>query len=103
MLRSRGYEVKTVGTGEAGVEAARQLKPDVIIMDVVMPGLNGFEATRMLNRDHDTATIPVIILSTKNGESDRVWGLRQGASDYLFKPVSKDDLLCCVDAVLENV
>jgi twitching motility two-component system response regulator PilH len=102
MLRSRGYEVKTVGTGEAGIEVARQLKPDVIIMDVVMPGLNGFEATRMLTRDHDTATIPVIILSTKNGESDRVWGLRQGASDYLFKPVSKDDLLCSVDAVLEN-
>ena len=94
--------METAITGEAGIEAARRLKPDVIIMDVVMPGLNGFEATRMLSRDHNTATIPVIILSTKNGESDRVWGMRQGASDYLFKPVSRGDLLSSVDAVLES-
>lgn len=94
--------MKTASTGEDGIEVARQLRPDVIIMDVVMPGLNGFEATRLLARDQDTADIPVIMLSTRNGESDRVWGLRQGASDYLFKPVSRDDLLCSVDAVLEK-
>jgi len=102
MLGADGHEVKSAITGEAGIELARQLKPDVIIMDVIMPGLNGFEATRVLVRDHDTASIPIIILSTKNAESDRVWGLRQGASDYLFKPVSREDLLSSVNAVLES-
>ena len=103
MLRADGYYVETADTAEKGIDTARSLKPDVIIMDVVMPGLNGFEATRLLSREADTADIPIIMLSTRNGESDKVWGLRQGAMDYLFKPVSKADLISSVESVLEHV
>ncbi|MFK7853716.1 MAG: PleD family two-component system response regulator [Granulosicoccus sp.] len=102
MLRAEGHEVSIATSGEEGIDSARRLQPDIIIMDVVMPGLNGFEATRLLAREDDTANIPVIILSTRQGESDRLWGLRQGAYDYLCKPVSKPELLSSVDAALEK-
>lgn len=102
MLRAEGHDVLTATSGEDGIESARRLQPDIIIMDVVMPGLNGFEATRLLARENATAGIPVIILSTRQSESDRLWGLRQGAHDYLSKPVSKQALLSSVDAALEK-
>ena len=79
---------------------AKNHRPDVVLMDVVMPRLNGFQATRMLSRDPDTASIPVIIVTTKDQETDMTWGLRQGAKHYLVKPVSPKELLSKVDEVL---
>ena len=75
------------------LEKARTEKPDLILMDVVMPGMNGFQATRAITRDEATRNIPVLICTTKAQETDRIWGLRQGAADYLVKPVQADELL----------
>ncbi|MEE9320953.1 MAG: response regulator [Granulosicoccus sp.] len=100
ILRKSGHDVRVAITGEEGMDMARQAQPDVILMDIVMPGVNGFEATRLLQRDRVTADIPVIMLSTKDQETDRIWGLRQGAIDYLVKPVSRQNLLRSVDSAL---
>ncbi len=99
-LEKSGYKVEVSSSGEDGLEKARQLKPDLIIMDVVMPGINGFQATRQLHRDQETTEIPIIIVTTKAQESDKVWGMRQGASEYLVKPVQAKELIGAVRAVL---
>ena len=78
---------------------ARQSKPDLILMDVVMPGLNGFQATRAISRDPETKAIPVIMCTSKSQETDRIWGLRQGARNYIVKPVRRDDLLAKIAAL----
>ncbi|WP_050395013.1 response regulator, partial [Pseudomonas aeruginosa] len=83
-----------------GLFLARQEKPDVVLMDIVMPGLNGFQATRQLTKDAETSAIPVIIVTTKDQETDKVWGKRQGARDYLTKPVDEETLLKTINAVL---
>ncbi len=93
ILEKNGYEVLTASSGEEGIQTARQALPDLVLMDVVMPGLNGFQATRQLTKSAETGTIPVIICTTKDQDTDRVWGLRQGARDYLTKPVSEGDLI----------
>ena len=93
ILRRAGHEVETCDSGEDAVTRAKALLPDVILMDVVMPGLNGFQATRMIARDEATRHIPVIICTTKSQETDKIWGLRQGARDYVVKPVAAADLL----------
>jgi twitching motility two-component system response regulator PilH len=100
MLEKNGHQVITAGNGEEGVQAAKDNHPDLILMDVVMPGLNGFQATRQLSRDTLTRDIPIIIVSTKSQETDRVWGMRQGARDYLTKPVAEADLMAKVSALL---
>jgi twitching motility two-component system response regulator PilH len=92
-LVKAGFRVETASNGEQGVEMARRLRPDLILMDVIMPVLNGFQATRMLHRDEATADIPVIMVTTKDQQTDRTWGLRQGAVDYLVKPVDTTELL----------
>ena len=99
-LSQAGYRVESAADGGEGVEMARRLKPDAIIMDVIMPTLNGFQATRMLHRDAETAAIPIIIVTTKDQPTDRTWGLRQGAVDYLVKPVAPAELLRVVRSVL---
>jgi len=93
LLSSHGYEVITADSGEEGIAKARSELPDLILMDVVMPGLNGYQATRTLTRDEATRHIPVIVCTTKGQETDKIWGLRQGAQDYLVKPVNGQDLL----------
>ena len=93
LLRKRGYEVLTVDSGESAIERAKTDLPDLILMDVVMPGLNGFQATRAITREERTKHIPVIICTTKDQETDKIWGLRQGAKDYMIKPVNEADLL----------
>lgn len=93
LLRKNGYETLSASTAEEGIEVAKTERPDLILMDIIMPGMNGFQATRSLSRDPETSSIPVIIISTKNMETDRVWGLRQGAKDYVTKPVKESDLL----------
>lgn len=99
MLAKNGYEVIGADSATDGIAKARQLRPDLVVMDVVMPGQNGFQATRALTRDEETKDIPVIICSSKGQETDKVWGLRQGARDYVVKPVSQDDLLSKISAL----
>lgn len=101
ILSKHGYEILTAENGEQGVAAAREEKPDVVLMDVVMPGLNGFQATRQLSRDQATSHIPVIIVTTKDQETDRLWGQRQGAKGYLTKPVDGKLLVQTIESVLK--
>lgn len=91
-LEQDGHEVEAAENAEEGMDKAKSWHPDLILMDVIMPGMNGFQATRSLSRDPATADIPVIIISTKNMETDKVWGLRQGAKDYITKPIEQDQL-----------
>ncbi len=100
LLEKHGHTVHTAVDGAQGVEGARRLHPDVILMDVVMPVLNGFQATRQLSKDQDTASIPVIMVTTKAQETDKNWGLRQGAKEYVVKPVNHGDLLTKIGALL---
>ncbi|MCP5334777.1 MAG: twitching motility response regulator PilH [Oceanospirillaceae bacterium] len=103
MLEGKGYEVLTADNGADGVALARQELPDVVLMDIVMPGLNGFQATRQLTKDAQTAHIPVIIVTTKDQETDKVWGQRQGAKGYLVKPVDEAELVRTVQAAVDGV
>ncbi len=100
ILSKNGFDVLTAANGEDGIETAKREKPDLILMDVVMPGMNGFQATRSLSKDPATETIPIIIVTTKDQETDRVWGLRQGAKDYLPKPVEEGELVNKIKALL---
>jgi twitching motility two-component system response regulator PilH len=100
LLSKHGYEIIVASNGADGVAMAKQNKPDAVLMDVVMPGLNGFQATRQITRDPDTKDIPVIIVTTKDQETDRIWGERQGAKGYLVKPVSDNDLLDTISKIL---
>lgn len=100
MLEKHGYSVSAVNNGEDGIKLAKEKKPDLVLMDVVMPGINGFQATRQLSKDPETASIPIIIVTTKDQETDRVWGLRQGARDYLTKPVAEDELIDKIKSIL---
>jgi twitching motility two-component system response regulator PilH len=93
ILEKNGYSVEVADTGEKGLEMAKMNPPSLILMDVVMPGLNGFQATRQLNRAPETADVPVIIVSTKDQATDKIWGMRQGASAYLVKPIVEAELL----------
>lgn len=100
ILERGGYRVITAEDGEKGVSTALASLPQLILMDVVMPGLNGFQATRELSRKPETAAIPIIMVSTKGQETDKAWGLRQGAREYVVKPVAPQELLDKVSAVL---
>ena len=102
IVESQGHSVVTATNGMQGVEMARSEQPDLVLMDVVMPELNGFQATRKITRDPSTENIPVILVTTKDQETDRVWGKRQGAKDYLTKPVDEDVLLQTVDRMLAD-
>jgi twitching motility two-component system response regulator PilH len=93
ILTKAGFSVSFAQDGETGVLYSKTQKPDLILMDVVMPGLNGFQATRAISRDDDTKHIPIILCTTKDQETDRVWGIRQGAKDYVLKPVDAAELL----------
>jgi len=102
MLENGGHLVIAATDGLEGIAMARQNKPDLILMDVVMPGQNGFQTTRQLSRDPETQQIPIIIVTTKDQETDRVWARRQGASDYLVKPVSEQQLLPTINGLLRE-
>jgi twitching motility two-component system response regulator PilH len=93
LLVKKGYQVVTAENGEEGVAKSKSEMPDLILMDVVMPGLSGFQATRTITKDDATKHIPVIMCTTKNQETDKIWGMRQGALDYLVKPVDPQQLL----------
>jgi len=100
MLLNNDIEVSVAKNGEEGIEKAIDIKPDCILMDVVMPGKNGFQATRDLSRNPATSTIPVIIITTKDQETDKIWGMRQGAKDYIVKPAEERDLIERINKVM---
>jgi twitching motility two-component system response regulator PilH len=98
LLRKRGYTVRTAQDGEEAMRRLGEEKPDLILMDVVMPGQNGFQLTRVITRDPRFAGVPVIMCTSKNQETDKVWGMRQGARDYIVKPVNADELVAKIHA-----
>lgn len=96
ILVENGYKISLAENGEQGIEMAKATHPDLILMDVVMPGMNGFQATRFLTKSPDTANIPVLMVSTKSDQTDQVWATRQGARAYITKPVDGNSLLASV-------
>jgi twitching motility two-component system response regulator PilH len=100
LLTRNGFKTSSAMSAEQGIVRARDERPDLILMDVVFPGMSGFQATRKINRDPEIARIPVVILSVRNEASDKQWGLRQGAREYLTKPCRAQEL---IDAVRRNV
>lgn len=100
LLEKNGYEVVVANSGEEGIVVAKETLPDAILMDVVMPGMNGFQATRQLSKQPETANTPVIIVTTKDQETDKVWAKRQGAADYIVKPVQEKALVERLNRVL---
>ena len=99
LLTGKGFIVATADDAETGIARAKTLLPDLILMDVVMPGTNGYQATRALTRDEATKNIPIILCTTKNQETDKIWGMRQGARDYVVKPVDHAELLTKIAAI----
>lgn len=99
-LELHGFTTAAASDGSEGLRLARELQPDLILMDIVMPGVNGFQATRQLANDPATRTIPVIMVTSKSQETDRIWGMRQGAVDYLVKPVVTEQLVRKAQAAL---
>lgn len=100
MLEKHGYEVRVAEDGETGMDIARREKPDLILMDIVMPGVNGFQATRKLSKDPETSAIPIVMISTKDQDTDRIWAKRQGAQDYISKPATEGELLDKIKSAL---
>ena len=97
ILQSAGHDVIQAESGAIGIEKAVNDKPDLILMDVVMPELNGFQATRTITTTAETKHIPIIMLTTKDQETDKVWAKRQGASEYVVKPPDPKELLTKID------
>ena len=100
MLSKNNFQVLEASNGEQGYQMAVDHLPDVILMDVVMPEMNGFQATRKITRGKTTAHIPIIMISTKNQETDRVWGKRQGAKEYITKPIDESGLVQVIRKVM---
>jgi twitching motility two-component system response regulator PilH len=99
LLMRNGFNVRTAENGEEALRRLAEQQPDLILMDVVMPGQNGFQLTRAITRDPRWAAVPVIMCTSKNLETDKVWGMRQGARDYIVKPVNGDELLAKIKAL----
>jgi twitching motility two-component system response regulator PilH len=99
LLQKNGFSVKTAENAEDAFRRLGEEKPDLILMDVVMPGQNGFQLTRAISRDPLYADVPIIMCTSKNQETDRVWGLRQGARDYVTKPVEVSELMAKIKAL----
>lgn len=99
LLGKQGFQVSFAESGEQAIEKAKAELPDLVLMDVVMPGLNGFQATRTITQDAATQHIPVIICTTKGQETDKIWGMRQGAKDYITKPVDPAELFAKIKAL----
>ncbi|HEX7814494.1 response regulator [Dyella sp.] len=102
LLERAGHRVDSIGNAEDGIERVRAELPDLVIMDVIMPGMNGFQATRTLTRDPVTSGVPIVMITTKSMETDRVWGLRQGARAFITKPVNEKELLACIHDLLPS-
>lgn len=99
LLSKQGYQTRTAENADSALARLAEDKPDLILMDVVMPGVNGFHLTRSLSKDPKFADVPVIICSSKDQETDKIWGMRQGAKDYITKPVNTAELLTKIRAL----
>jgi twitching motility two-component system response regulator PilH len=99
-LEKHGFDTVSAASGSECITLAREMHPDLILMDIVMPDVNGFQATRALTRDPSTQSIPVVMVTTKSQESDRIWGMRQGAVDYIVKPVTASALVAKAEEIL---
>jgi twitching motility two-component system response regulator PilH len=102
MLQKSGFETLVADSGEEGIRQAETSRPDCILMDVVMPGMNGFQATRKLTQDPRTSSIPVIMITTKDQETDKIWGMRQGAVEYIVKPIGQKELAARINSVMAD-
>jgi DNA-binding response OmpR family regulator len=102
VLRERGYDVLTAANGRQAVELARDARPDLVLLDIMMPQMDGWEVLKLLRVDDATATIPVAMVSARTDPKDRVQGLQEGAADYICKPFALDDLLAKVDAIFTH-
>ncbi|MCH8070722.1 MAG: response regulator [Proteobacteria bacterium] len=102
MLEKSGFETLVADSGEDGIRQAEALRPDCILMDIVMPGMNGFQATRKLTHDPRTSSIPVIMVTTKDQETDKIWGMRQGAVEYIVKPIGQKELAAKINSVITD-
>ena len=100
IVEKLGHEALTADDGASGVEVAKAEKPDLILMDVVMPNLNGFQATRAISKEASTAHIPIVLVTTKDQETDKVWGMRQGAKAYITKPFAEPQLVEIINRLL---
>jgi len=100
IVEKLGHEIVTAEDGASGVEVAKSTMPDLILMDVVMPNLNGFQATRAISKEPSTANIPVVLVTTKDQETDKVWGMRQGAKAYITKPFTESQLIEVINSLL---
>jgi twitching motility two-component system response regulator PilH len=100
LVEAKGHQALTAKNGEEALESARKEQPDVILMDIVMPGMSGYEAKRLLARDVQTSEIPVIFVSSRSAESDKVWGMRLGAAGYVTKPVNPAKLDSAIDGIV---
>ena len=99
LLAKNGFQVTTAQNADEALAKAKELRPDLVLMDIVMPGQNGFQATRTLSKDEATKSIPIIICTSKGQDTDKAWGMKQGARDYIVKPVSGPELLKKISAL----
>jgi twitching motility two-component system response regulator PilH len=99
LLSKQGYQCVTAANGEEGITKSKSEMPDLVLMDIIMPGIDGFKATRTITHDETTKHIPVIVCTSKRLETDRVWGMRQGAKDYVVKPIDPKELLAKIAAL----
>lgn len=99
-VKNMGFEIYEAENALDGIQKADELKPDLILMDVVMPGMNGFQATKQLSMSEDLKSIPVIMCTSKNQPTDKIWGTRQGAKGYVVKPVNSEELISTINSVL---
>jgi twitching motility two-component system response regulator PilH len=100
LLERNGHQVLAATSAEDGIAVCRRELPDLVLMDIILPGMNGFQATRALSKDAATSAIPVVIISTKGMETDKAWGLRQGAKDYMVKPPNEGTLIARINELL---
>jgi twitching motility two-component system response regulator PilH len=99
LLQKNGFTVKTAENADDAMRRIEEEQPDLILMDVVMPGQNGFQLTRAIARNPQYASVPIILCTSKNQETDRLWGMRQGARDYIVKPVVASELMAKIKAL----
>ncbi|MEO8001292.1 MAG: twitching motility response regulator PilH [Arenimonas sp.] len=100
IVEKLGHEALSAEDGAQGVEVAKANVPDLILMDVVMPNLNGFQATRAISKEATTSHIPIVLVTTKDQETDKVWGMRQGAKAYITKPFNEAELVAVINKLL---
>lgn len=100
LIEGWGHVALIAENGDNALQIARSEQPNVILMDIVMPGMSGFQTTRKLSKDQATNSIPVIFVSKKDGEADQVWGMRQGAAAYITKPINPDRLFTAISAAI---